>query len=236
MYNITNSQVPLAVYYGGKDRIVTPGSVKTLLSSYRNIVHSKEIEDYGHCDFVLGKDVWSVLHRDVLDVLNRLNDHRPAPKPKPPQSDKDASHPWESQGQQNKDDIRESDVLEVSQHLMDLYTRMTGKKLPPGARKNGDWQAIFESTMPEKDRPKMRKVVEGFLKSTMSGAEGGVKNILDSGALERLKKRFLPTEFDDILGSGPSGPSQRPDRELSFDEWELKLRQFVARVQKKHGG
>ncbi|XP_057376936.1 gastric triacylglycerol lipase-like [Daphnia carinata] len=68
-YDLKTITVPVYVYSGGADRLVTPQDVDWLLTQLGNIKRSVRIQNYNHGDFLWGTDVKEKLYNSVLADL-----------------------------------------------------------------------------------------------------------------------------------------------------------------------
>ncbi len=69
VYNVTNIDTPIALFYGSDDVLATPPDVKLLIPQLKNLVYQHEIETYGHLDFVFGFDAVDYVYKDILKLL-----------------------------------------------------------------------------------------------------------------------------------------------------------------------
>ena len=66
-------QVPVAMYYGDHDFLADRTDVQFLLDNLPNIVHQKEIPNWNHVDFIIGRDAYQLLYTDILNLLSKYN-------------------------------------------------------------------------------------------------------------------------------------------------------------------
>ncbi|CAG9826897.1 unnamed protein product [Diabrotica balteata] len=76
IYDLSNMTVPVALFYGKNDLISTYADIQHLASDLPKIVESHVIEydRFNHIDFLLAKDVDSLLNFHVINTLNVYND------------------------------------------------------------------------------------------------------------------------------------------------------------------
>lgn len=68
-YDLRNVTVPVYVFSGGADRVVTPLDVDWLLTQLGNLKGSTRLIDYNHLDFLFGIDVKERLYDKVVALL-----------------------------------------------------------------------------------------------------------------------------------------------------------------------
>ncbi|XP_059352014.1 lipase lipl-1-like [Daphnia carinata] len=68
-YDLRNVTVPVYVFSGGADGVVTPLDVDWLLTQLGNLVGSTRLSDYNHLDFLFGIDVKERLYDKVIALL-----------------------------------------------------------------------------------------------------------------------------------------------------------------------
>ena len=72
-YHPKDMQVPVAMYYGDHDFLADRTDVQFLLDNLPNIVHQKEIPNWNHVDFIIGRDANQLLYTDILNLLSKYN-------------------------------------------------------------------------------------------------------------------------------------------------------------------
>ena len=74
LYNLTNLQMPTALFTGSKDTLADPEDVKRLMKDLQgndHVVYSKEYEDYSHLTWMVGlTDEWI---NDLKVLLKQYN-------------------------------------------------------------------------------------------------------------------------------------------------------------------
>lgn len=64
-----NVNVPVVLYSGTKDWLVTPSDVTTLVSKLPNLVKHKVIPHWQHLDFIWAMDAPEVCYDEMIDLL-----------------------------------------------------------------------------------------------------------------------------------------------------------------------
>ncbi|XP_072050943.1 gastric triacylglycerol lipase-like [Amphiura filiformis] len=72
MYQMHDIDIPVALFYGAKDILAQPKDVYKLLSQLKNVIYKKEIETYGHLDFIWAVDSVNYVYKDVLKILGGI--------------------------------------------------------------------------------------------------------------------------------------------------------------------
>ena len=72
-YHPKDMQVPVAMFYGDHDFLADRTDVQFLLDNLPNIVHQKEIPNWNHVDFIIGRDAYQLLYTDILNLLSKYN-------------------------------------------------------------------------------------------------------------------------------------------------------------------
>uniref|UniRef100_V5GMQ9 Lipase n=1 Tax=Anoplophora glabripennis TaxID=217634 RepID=V5GMQ9_ANOGL len=80
-YDISRVTAPVALYYGKNDWLVGTADIDQLAEELPNLVENYLIEyDYfNHMDFIVAKDVVSLLYFDLINKLNEINGLAPLP-------------------------------------------------------------------------------------------------------------------------------------------------------------
>ncbi|XP_026546749.1 lipase member M-like, partial [Notechis scutatus] len=73
-YKIEDVTVPVAVWSGEKDTIVTKKNTESLLAHITHLVFYKDIPDWTHSDPVVGLDAPRRLYPDVLELMQKYKD------------------------------------------------------------------------------------------------------------------------------------------------------------------
>ncbi|XP_077999423.1 gastric triacylglycerol lipase-like [Glandiceps talaboti] len=68
-YNVSEMDVPVAVFWGEWDILADPTDVLLLIPKIRNLVSVTKIERFDHLDFIWAVDADQLLYKDVLKVL-----------------------------------------------------------------------------------------------------------------------------------------------------------------------
>lgn len=77
-YKLEQISVPVALFYGNNDLIVSKKDVTKLSEKLQNVIHSEELEwkSFSHLDFLIAKDVKEMINVKVMQILkqNRIDD------------------------------------------------------------------------------------------------------------------------------------------------------------------
>lgn len=71
-YNVTQMDVPVALYSGGKDSLADPQDVKILAKQLKNLVLHKCIEEWAHLEFIWGIDGPQVLFNQMMKLMKKF--------------------------------------------------------------------------------------------------------------------------------------------------------------------
>ncbi|XP_006147666.1 lipase member K [Tupaia chinensis] len=69
LYNVTQMEVPTAVWSGGQDILADPKDVENLLPQIANLIYNKVIPHYNHVDFYLGQDAYQEIYQDLIRLM-----------------------------------------------------------------------------------------------------------------------------------------------------------------------
>ncbi|KAJ8922518.1 hypothetical protein NQ315_007548 [Exocentrus adspersus] len=74
-YDVSLVTAPVALYYGQNDWLVGMADVDRLADELPNVVekHLIDYKDFNHIDFILAKDIVSMLYSKVINKLNEIN-------------------------------------------------------------------------------------------------------------------------------------------------------------------
>lgn len=70
-YHPQNMAVPVAMFYGDNDFLADRTDVQYLLDNLPNIVHQRELPNWNHVDFIIGKDAHQLLYTDILNLMSK---------------------------------------------------------------------------------------------------------------------------------------------------------------------
>lgn len=71
-YSLKNVNVPVALFYGKQDWLVTDKDFEYLKQNLPNVAFEHSIPSYGHLDFLLSKDVKDLVYNKLIELLNEL--------------------------------------------------------------------------------------------------------------------------------------------------------------------
>nr|KAF6322461.1 lipase F, gastric type [Pipistrellus kuhlii] len=70
-YNVTDMNVPIAVWNGGKDWLADPQDVDLLLPKLPNLIYHKEIPFYNHLDFIWAMDAPQEVYNEIVNLMGK---------------------------------------------------------------------------------------------------------------------------------------------------------------------
>ncbi|XP_062540114.1 lipase 1-like [Armigeres subalbatus] len=75
IYDLEQSVAPIALYYGLNDWLVHPRDVQDLAKALPQVITVEQVADeqFNHFDFILGKNVRSVLYDSVIKMIDNFN-------------------------------------------------------------------------------------------------------------------------------------------------------------------
>lgn len=69
LYNVSNMEVPTAVWSGGQDCVADLKDVENLLPTITKLIYYKLIPHYNHVDFYLGQDAAVEIYQDLIRMM-----------------------------------------------------------------------------------------------------------------------------------------------------------------------
>ncbi|KAJ8972994.1 hypothetical protein NQ317_002274 [Molorchus minor] len=69
-YPLENVTVPVAIFNGGNDVLVSPPDIPLLVQRLPNVVNSTQIDGFNHLDFMIGRDAPSLVYSVVISLMN----------------------------------------------------------------------------------------------------------------------------------------------------------------------
>ncbi|XP_032087573.1 lipase member M-like [Thamnophis elegans] len=69
-YKVERITVPISIWYGERDTLVTPDSVKALINRLRSVVYKASLSDWTHCDFILGLDASKRVYSPLIKLIS----------------------------------------------------------------------------------------------------------------------------------------------------------------------
>ena len=73
VYNITNVQVPVALYYGEQDWLADPTDVEYLRANLPMIVDDFKINNWNHLDFVWASNATQVFYNRMVKLMLKFS-------------------------------------------------------------------------------------------------------------------------------------------------------------------
>jgi hypothetical protein len=73
MYNLTNVNVPVGLFWAQNDWLADPEDVQYLRENLPNIVFDKYVPNWNHLDFVWAFDAAKVIYQDIIKLLLKYN-------------------------------------------------------------------------------------------------------------------------------------------------------------------
>ena len=72
-YNVSNIDVPIAIFSGAHDTLSDPTDVKLLIPKLKNLVYNLQLEEFNHIDFVMGLNANVRLYPHVVSLAKKYN-------------------------------------------------------------------------------------------------------------------------------------------------------------------
>uniref|UniRef100_A0A8C5RTR3 AB hydrolase-1 domain-containing protein n=1 Tax=Laticauda laticaudata TaxID=8630 RepID=A0A8C5RTR3_LATLA len=69
-YNVERITVPISIWYGENDLLVTPDDVKALINQLRSVVYKDSLSDWNHVDFVWGLDASKRVYSPLIKLIS----------------------------------------------------------------------------------------------------------------------------------------------------------------------
>ncbi|KAM7072814.1 lipase member K-like [Molossus nigricans] len=69
LYNVSEMNVPTAMWSGGHDRVADPRDIENLLPNITRLIYYKFIPHYNHVDFYLGQDAPQEIYQDLIRMM-----------------------------------------------------------------------------------------------------------------------------------------------------------------------
>lgn len=73
IYDVTNVNVPVALYYGAQDWLATVSDVQFLRQNLPNIVDDLNVEKYNHLDFIWALDAKQMVYDRMLQLMSNYD-------------------------------------------------------------------------------------------------------------------------------------------------------------------
>ncbi|XP_054584959.1 gastric triacylglycerol lipase isoform X3 [Eptesicus fuscus] len=71
IYSVTDMNVPIAVWNGGKDWLADPQDVDLLLPKLPNLIYHKKIPFYNHLDFIWAMDAPQEIYNEIINLMGK---------------------------------------------------------------------------------------------------------------------------------------------------------------------
>ncbi|KAF7247260.1 Gastric triacylglycerol lipase [Varanus komodoensis] len=68
-YNVSDMNVPIAIWSGGEDWLSDPEDVEILIPKLKHLKYAKFIPEWNHLDFVYGLDARNKMYNDIIKML-----------------------------------------------------------------------------------------------------------------------------------------------------------------------
>ncbi|XP_058044132.1 lipase member M-like isoform X4 [Ahaetulla prasina] len=69
-YNVERITVPISIWYGENDLLVTPDNVKALINQLHSVVYKASLSDWNHFDFILGLDASKRVYSPLIKLIS----------------------------------------------------------------------------------------------------------------------------------------------------------------------
>jgi lysosomal acid lipase/cholesteryl ester hydrolase len=69
---MSNVRVPTVLYYASNDWLADPQDVTLLAKALPDLVHSEEIPNWEHLDFIWGLDAAKLVYKPLMNYLNEF--------------------------------------------------------------------------------------------------------------------------------------------------------------------
>ncbi|KAK9400677.1 Lipm: Lipase member M [Crotalus adamanteus] len=69
-YNVERITVPISIWYGENDQLVTPDNVKGLIDQLHSVVYKTSLSDWTHFDFIWGLDASKRVYGPLIKLIS----------------------------------------------------------------------------------------------------------------------------------------------------------------------
>lgn len=74
IYKVSDNPVPTAIFTATNDWLADPTDIATLKPQIKNLIYSKNIDDWNHLDFIWGENAYKVIYPDIIALMKKMMD------------------------------------------------------------------------------------------------------------------------------------------------------------------
>ena len=71
---MSDNPVPTAIFTATNDWLADPTDVAVLKPQIKNLIFSKNIDNWNHLDFIWGRDAYKIIYPDIIDLMKKLSE------------------------------------------------------------------------------------------------------------------------------------------------------------------